>query len=511
MRSCPKCTRLQADSMGFCPEDGARLGGADPLLGQTLSGQFVLQERIGQGGCGDVYRAYQLGVERPVAVKVLHSGAARVGEFATRFAREARAAARLSHPNIVTVFQLGASEEGLPYIAMEWADARPIGRGTESLSHRDVLLAATQIASALGAAHDIGIIHRDLKPENVLLGTRGGALHVTLVDFGIAKIVNAELMQSGETHLTRHGVVYGTPQYLSPEQAGGQPVDVRSDLYSFGVMLYELFAGRLPFEGQGMALLVDHLTTTPQHIASIVPDLDPRVASLVMRMLEKSPRRRPASAQEVHRELQAALMQPTVRIPSRSLLAEHAPPHKPVTGNLRLGLMVALLLWLASSTSLGTTTVETAPAKTGVAANTVLLPVHSDESPAEPVETQTRDDRGESSFSTPKRALLLSSGGYSMRVLMPEYLGANERHPLAVELWDSGGEPVRSDALVLVFTDASGQEQGVSVAAGTVPGRYEIDRSFEREGTHAMQVLPERGGVSLRVHFDVAAEAPPNT
>ncbi|MCP4449001.1 MAG: serine/threonine protein kinase [Myxococcales bacterium] len=505
MRSCPQCSRLQADGMGYCPEDGSPLGASDPHLGQTLSGQFVLEKRIGQGGCGDVYRAHQLGVERQVAIKFLHSNASRQKEFAARFAREARAAARLSHPNIVTVFQLGESEQGLPYIAMEWADASPIGRGDKRLGHKEILQAAVQIASALCEAHEAGIIHRDLKPENVLLGYLGGTLHVTLVDFGIAKIVNADLMQSGETNLTRDGVVYGTPQYLSPEQASDQPLDARADLYSFGIMLYELFAGRLPFDNQGMALLVDHLSTTPRHLGAVVPGLDPAVAALIMRLLKKEPSQRPASAREVLGELQRLIDAPKS---SPAPMVEKIRSRAHGTG---LGLMTALLVWLGSSGSLGS----------GASAASVTPPSQTiARAPDGAVHEEPLDASGgevvaapghEAIPSAPQRALLVAADGYSLRVLVPDYLGANACHSLAVELWDRHGEPVRSHALVLVFTDASGQEQGVSVPAGETPGRYEIDRSFESQGKHAMQVLPERSGVTLRVHFDVEAEMPPNT
>jgi serine/threonine-protein kinase len=507
MRSCPHCSTLQNDALGFCPADGSPLGASDPLLGKTLSGQFILKERIGQGGCGDVYRAHQIGVERPVAVKLLHASAARQPEFAARFAREARAAARLSHPNIVTVFQLGRSEEGMPYIAMEWADAEPIGR-SQPLTHDETLQAAVQIASALCEAHEAGIIHRDLKPENVLVGRRGGKLHTTLVDFGIAKIVNAELIQSGETHLTRHGVVYGTPQYLSPEQAGDQPLDARADLYSFGVMLYELFAGRLPFDSNGMALLVDHLSAKPKHLAWRVPSIDPRVASLVMRLLAKKPSKRPSSARVVLEELQAIVRTPDPEAMPAANDLHHARPVRPARA--RVGLMVALLLWLASSSSLGATDSQPAAAPAPVAMARAAV----DSAEALPV-----DERGsmepqvapKASHSVPQRALLVSSSGYSLRLLMPEYVAANTEHALAIEIWDSAGVPVRSDALVLVFTDGEGQEQGVSVPAGAVPGRYEIDRSFAREGTHVVQVLPDRAGVSLRVHFEVDPEGDANT
>ncbi len=502
MRSCPHCSDLQDDALGFCPADGAPLGASDRLLGKTLSAQFVLKEHIGQGACGDVYRAHQIGVERPVAVKLLHPSAARQSEFAARFAREARAAASLTHANIVTIFQLGKSDEGLPYIAMEWADAEPIGRGPQPLRHDEIVEAAMQIASALCAAHEAGIVHRDLKPENVLVGRRGGALHVTLVDFGIAKIVNSELLESGETHLTRHGVVYGTPQYLSPEQAGGQGVDARADLYSFGAMLYELFAGRLPFDTQGVALLVDHLSTKPKHIAWQVPNLDPRLASLVMRLLEKKPSNRPATARQVLQELTEIRSNPTHDIEP----ALWVPAPKNARLGPRLGLMVALLLWLSSSALLGPQTTARAVAPAAMVSASLLVDgmAGEDEKPVASEATFAKS-------SVPQRALLVSSSGYALRVLMPESVEANAKYALAVELWDSRGEPVRSDALVLVFTDAEGQEQGVSVPSGAIPGRYEVGRSFEREGTHAVEVLPDRAGVSLKVHFEVGPEATPNT
>ncbi len=497
----------------------------DPLLGQLFGGQYLLEECIGQGGSGDVYRARQLGVERQVAIKVLHANMAGQTEFAKRFVREARAAAALTHPNIITVFQLGVwcrtpdhsaegakhpclasqgalktdansfgtsflgeSPEGLPYIAMEWADAKPIGQDGPTLRESEILVAAQQIASALCAAHAAGIIHRDLKPENVLLQRHNGMLHVVLLDFGVAKIVNAELRGSGETNLTQAGLIYGTPQYLSPEQAAGRDVDARADLYSLGIMLYELFSGGLPFDSQGIALLVDHLDTKPEHLAKRAPHIAPEVAALVMQLLEKEPDDRPASAEVVLAELHHLSAKHLVSNEFNTSVVPHT------RSRTRLGLMMAALLWLLSVGSLGT---ADAPVQRSI----MMAQAH------EPVVNVIHEHREPAYI--PQRALLLSSSDYSLRVLLPEYLGANTEHVLAVELWDASGRPVLADTLVLVFANAAGEEKGVSVPASSIPGHYEVPQKFSEVGVHSMKVLPTQES-SLEVHFEVEPEAKPS-
>ena len=320
MRWCERCQRrLYDDDAVFCPFDGTRLeapdpppGASDPHLGETLLGQFHLLAPVGAGAMGTVYRAWQSGMERQVAVKMLREDLLGDTELRHRFVREARAAARLSHPNIVCVHLVGETESGAPYMVMEHLD----GETLEDLLEREGRLAperalaiALQIASALVEAHDAGVIHRDLKPANVMLLRRRSsdrADWVKILDFGIAKMAGRALLECGSTRLTREGAVFGTPHYIAPEQAQGASVDGRADLYSVGVLLYRMLSGRLPFDGAAVAVLLAHICRTPPHLAEVAPALDPALAQLVMRCLAKNPAERFATADELACALEQA-------------------------------------------------------------------------------------------------------------------------------------------------------------------------------------------------------------
>jgi serine/threonine-protein kinase len=306
MRWCDRCRRRFYEDGTYCPFDGNlleapdRAAGSDPHLGATLLGQVHLVAEIGRGAMGTVYRAWQSGMERPVAVKILRSDLLGDPALRRRFVREARAAAQLSHPNIVCVHLVGETEAGVPYLVMEHLGGETLEDvlGREGrLPPRRALAVTRQIACALAEAHAAGIVHRDLKPANVMVQERRGVGElVKILDFGIAKI-GAVLPVAGSgprpirdsLGISRQGAVFGTPHYIAPEQAAGCAVDGRADLYSLGVLLYRMLGGRLPFYGSGMSVLIAHLAATPPHLGELAPDLDPRVAGLVMRLLAKAP------------------------------------------------------------------------------------------------------------------------------------------------------------------------------------------------------------------------------
>jgi serine/threonine-protein kinase len=312
MRVCPRCQTHYDDETRFCPRDGASLpapaASADVRLGQVLAGQFELREVCGRGAMGTVYRAWQRGIEREVAIKMLRTDVLRDPGVVKRFQREARSVARLSHPNIVTVFLTGETDDHVPFMAMEFVPGQPLSveltRG-EKISASRALAITREIGSALAEAHAAGIVHRDLKPANILVvpGRRGGPDTVKVVDFGIAKIVGRGDggPEPGTSALTRTGTIFGTPHYLSPEQAQGQAVDGRADLYALGVILYQMLTAQLPFDGSGMAVVIQHVNQTPSAPSRWLPDIDPAIEGLVMRLLEKDPARRPQSADELCR------------------------------------------------------------------------------------------------------------------------------------------------------------------------------------------------------------------
>jgi tRNA A-37 threonylcarbamoyl transferase component Bud32 len=300
----------------------------DSLIGQLLGERYRVKSLLGRGGMGCVYRVEHELMKKELALKLLHPELGRIEEVALRFAREAEAAARLDHPNIIRVTDFGRTAEGLPYLVMELLDGvvladliRPKGGRRERLPLERALLLIDQVLAALESAHAAGVVHRDLKPENIVL-TGAGHTTVKLLDFGIAKITDGS--QSGEA-LTQAGVVFGTPEYLSPEQALGEEADRRADLYATGVMLFEMLAGRRPFEAESrLALLSQHLTQDPPSLASVGVAAPARVEAVLRRALAKKREERYADATQMRRALadaSGAIQLDQARRPSRLRLA----------------------------------------------------------------------------------------------------------------------------------------------------------------------------------------------
>jgi serine/threonine protein kinase len=275
----------------------------DPLIGRVFGERFELVSKIGAGGMGVVYKARQRAMDRHVAIKVLLKEYLTNETAVRRFQREALAVSKLEHPNTVRIYDFGETEDKILYIAMEFLPGMPLSRmlaKQRQLAVRQVLRVVTQICRSLDEAHRKGIVHRDLKPDNVFVGTiEGQRDFVKVLDFGVAKL--REGGDDGAT-LTQHGVLFGTPKYMSPEQCRSQVVDARSDLYAVGVMMYEMLAGRVPFEADNsMAILVAHAQDAPAPLASVRPDLAVpfEVEELMHSLLAKEPEARPQSAKQV--------------------------------------------------------------------------------------------------------------------------------------------------------------------------------------------------------------------
>jgi tRNA A-37 threonylcarbamoyl transferase component Bud32 len=289
----------------FCPVDGAQvtLAVSDPNLGRELMGQFELREIAGRGAMGTVYRAYQRTMDRIVAVKILRPEIVREPGVLKRFVREARAAARLQHPNIVTVHMVGETEDGVPYLVMEHIDGVSLEAICEAQGPQPLLRVISigrQIASALSEAHSLGIVHRDLKPANILVTDRSRTPDlVKVLDFGIAKILVAT-DEADQSMMTADGTIFGTPHYIAPEQASGSEVDTRADLYSLGCILFRLNTGVLPFEGtQSMQVVLKHLREEPPKPRSLNPELPQAMEDLILACLQKSPNKRPDDADTI--------------------------------------------------------------------------------------------------------------------------------------------------------------------------------------------------------------------
>ncbi len=322
MRICPKCrTTYPKRTQSTCPVDGAKLveqhelaqADADPLLGRTIAGRFKIVERVGTGGMGTVYRAEQSGLDRDVALKILKKELSWEKDTVTRFHREARAMSLLTHPNTVRVFDFGETEDELLFFAMELLEGELLTAKVEregALDVEEAIRIAHQILRSLAEAHSKGIIHRDLKPDNIYLARVDGHADpvVKVLDFGIAKVVQGE--RQIDQLETQAGTVFGTPRYMSPEQAQGKTLDPRSDLYSVGVLLYHMLVGRPPFvDDDAVVVMAKHIRERPERIRKAAPDrpIPTSLERAVMRTLDKQPDRRYKSAERLDQRLRSTV------------------------------------------------------------------------------------------------------------------------------------------------------------------------------------------------------------
>ena len=286
--------------------DHAPDSAGETLLGAEIGGRFTVVSRIGSGGFGVVYKARQKGMDRDVAIKVL---LANLGENATvvrRFHLEALAVSKLRHPNTIQIYDFGETDAGQLYIAMEYLDGISLQdalRAEGAMSARRAVHIIVQMARSLREAHAKGIIHRDLKPDNIFLCRVGEeADFVKVLDFGVAKLREGDENQGT---LTQAGMIFGTPRYMSPEQARASEVDQRSDLYALGVILYELLTGSPPFDGANhLEILIKHIQESPVPLHTRRPDLvfPPEVSDLVFKLLSKQASQRPATSEALIRE-----------------------------------------------------------------------------------------------------------------------------------------------------------------------------------------------------------------
>ncbi|HEX8721436.1 MAG TPA: serine/threonine-protein kinase [Pyrinomonadaceae bacterium] len=271
---------------------------------QIIAGRFRVEREIGRGGMGTVYRASHLGLERPVAVKILKQEFAAHPEIADRFMREARTMARLKHPRAAMIFDAGHLADGRPFIVMEYVEGSTLAEtlaGEGPLAPERAVRVAAEICEVLDAAHALGIVHRDLKPSNIILNERG----VCVLDFGIAKVLQDSTDVTRTHPTTESGLVIGTPRYMSPEQCLGHKVGPASDLYSVGVLLYEMLAGRPPFVDQlSSVVLVKQATAQPPALLSLRPECPRALALAVHTLLAKNPAHRPATAAEARRSVE---------------------------------------------------------------------------------------------------------------------------------------------------------------------------------------------------------------
>ncbi len=342
---CPLCGLVYEGGEVFCPNDGGRLAAhepvlsysqpprayVDPLLGQVLSGRYRILRKIGEGGMGIVYEAEHIVIEKRVGLKVLREDFSNRQDVVERFRQEAKSASKIGHEHIIDISDFGETPQGASFFVMELLHGRDLAQELEklgTLSARRTVSLMLQCARALEAAHNKGIVHRDMKPENIFLVERGGEDFVKIVDFGIAKMSDIETPGKPGRKLTKTGMIFGTPEYMSPEQAAGKKLDHRVDIYAMGIILYELLTGRVPFMGDTfMGILTQHMFEVAPPLAMMNPNVrvEPELERLVFKALSKNPNDRFQSMGELAAELSHVLSRTT------NSAASLAPPPGTIT------------------------------------------------------------------------------------------------------------------------------------------------------------------------------------
>ena len=328
MKQCPECKRELKEQLLYCPFDGQALLSVEPadrLIGIILDDKYRLEEKIGEGGMGKVYKATHIHMDHTLAIKILHPHLSSDQTALERFRREARATAHIRHPNAVTVSDFGVTRDtGIAYLAMEFLEGLELRAKMQEKQHLDyeeTFLIVQQTCMALQAAHAKGIIHRDLKPDNIwLLKSEDGFEYVKVLDFGIAKLKSSNTM-----NLTQHGVIVGTPYYMSPEQCRGEELDSRSDIYSLGVIVYEMLTGNVPFMASSpIGIALKHTQEPPLPPHELRPDLPQPIEEVVLHALQKSRDDRPSSAMELAQEFEAALYRAGVELRTLGTRTPHS-------------------------------------------------------------------------------------------------------------------------------------------------------------------------------------------
>ncbi|MBT8495487.1 MAG: protein kinase [Deltaproteobacteria bacterium] len=494
MSSCPKCRRRLASDAEYCPYDGTPVP-REVGVGSVLAERYHIIGELGRGGMGTVYRAWQSDLDRPVAIKVLHPHLASEPELRHRFRREARAVAMLSHANVVSLYDVGEHDDGSPYLVMEYVSGvaldEAFAEGTR-LPGRRALRLVRQVASALAAAHEAGIVHRDLKLANLLLSIQTGEPDtIKVVDFGIAKLVGGSASKS-IMDLTRMGEVCGTPEYMAPEQAKGEPLDHRCDYYSLGVVLYRLVTGKTPYGRTGMAAAVAHVEEPVPDPRDTHPDTPRVVAELIMRLMAKEPGERPADGAELLAAIDWALVQ-LDRRPSATVIEEPLPRLElsvPADRRSGWGLVALVLCLLIGGLGLFAALVPSTP---DPRVERSMAPARG----LEPLPSGSVDEG-------PRRAVVTSTATGTVRVLLPLEPEVDRPQVVLIDLWTDDGKPAAEPVSATVI-GPDGAHSPVQVVATDMPGRYRIDRRFADLGVH--QVVVEVADTELAISLEVVGDS----
>jgi serine/threonine-protein kinase len=489
------------------PEGEQQPSPAASLVGTSVDG-FEILGLLGGGAFGTVYRGRQIALDRPVALKVPTAEIAADPVMAKRFAREARSAAKINHPGVVGIYAVGELADKRPYLAMQLVDGQPLDKilANGPLDPLRACRIARLIASALAETHAADVVHRDLKPTNIMWRTdRHGDDRITIVDFGIAasKPGNADA-----TRLTSGGLI-GTPHYMSPEQAHGEHVDARADIYALGCLLYELVTGETPFEGSGFEVLLAHLGRPIPTPSVKNPAVPAHLDRLIKQLMAKKPEHRPTSADEVVTLLDDAIKQIENRAPGED-------PHATVASAPRARRRTE------ASDSIATAATATAvprppPRRTravtfsiagvlalSAAAFVAIKLTAKDDAAASTVTDEPDFDPTRPSAFTGLRTVIVDDGEMAARATLHDPIVAGKRTWTTLEVWNAIGAPLEVDHLVLTIEAPDGTATGVTAPhSKTAKGRYGLPHIFEAPGHYVLRVFPPEAATVFTIDLDV--------
>jgi len=500
-------------------QTGTSMSSATKLLGMVLDGQFKIESVLGGGAFGTVYRGTQIGLDRAVAIKVPTYEIAADPVMAKRFAREARSAARVHHPGVVAIHAVGELSDGRPYLAMQFVEGTPLDTALAEgpLPPARALRLVRLIASALSETHAADVVHRDLKPTNIMWRIdRNGDDRVTLVDFGIAvcKPGNADA-----TRLTADGLI-GTPHYMSPEQASGEQVDARSDLYALGCLLHELVTGTTPYEGSGFEVLLAHLGRPAPLPSEKNPNLPPIIDKLCAALMQKRREHRPQSANELIAHIDEALIElegrPSAQVPTA---AQSKPLKRPKLRTVQTRLDLPEGTEVPRQRRSRRLALTLGAALVVLAAGGVALyelrgtPNTAQADPAEPEPTDNDPLVGR------RKPIIKDNGEMIAQLLMPEPLLARQEIRSRLELKNKLGQPIVAEEIVLTIADSTGAAKGLTArprrprtasgssgsgsATAPTPGRYYFAFTFPEPGNYVIRVFPPSIDSSFEIPIEV--------
>ncbi|MDQ3368532.1 MAG: serine/threonine protein kinase [Myxococcota bacterium] len=522
MQVCMACSTATDESGRFCPGCGAvlaavpaasdpsvaetdpgsgesrraaaRSSAAESLIGTTIDG-FKIEGVLGGGAFGTVYRGRQIGLDRVVAIKVPTHEIAADPVMARRFAREARAASRVAHPGVITIHAVGELPDGRPYIAMQLFDGVPLDKILDDgpLPPIRALEIARQIASALSETHAAEVVHRDLKPSNIVWRRdRNGDDRIALVDFGIAV---SKPGTADATRLTANGLI-GTPHYMSPEQAHGDVVDARADLYALGCILFELLTGEPPFEGSGFEVLLAHLGRPVPRPSEKQPGIPAVVDDLVLRLCAKRPDDRVPNADTLVALIDDAL----------DLLEAEKPVSPPRSPRAKRRSAAPPLPAPARAASRGTAahTARERPALPrpeyrafnrlrwlGAGAIVTLVLGVAGLAALRYTSSSTVQERDPGDGTIKRIELFRDDGQTRLRAWIPETMRAGRTHRIRLELRNKLGARLVADQVVVTIEEPTGKATGVIARPRNAdPNQYGFPYLFKDPGTYKIRVFP---------------------